>query len=302
MPINAGYEYLNAEKAYLEAQTLDEKIHCLEEMIRTAPKHKGSENLLAGLKTRLKKFLEKKEKGRSVGKSSRKTIKKEGYQCALIGLPNAGKSALLASLTNAQPYISALPFTTQEPEIGTLDYQGVKAQIVDLPAVNGEAFDIGLVNTADCLLLVIEKLEDLPQLEQYLTRAHGTRLIIITKIDLLSEEQRRKLEMTVKSKRLNAILVSITKNENINKVKEQIVKGMYIIRVYTKEPGKPPATLPVVLPEGATVYNVAESILKGFSTKVKESRLTGPSSKFPNQRVGLSHMLKDKDIIEFHTK
>ena len=78
MPINAGYEYLNAEKAYLEAQTLEEKIRRLEEMIRTAPKHKGSENLLAGLKTRLKKFLEKKEKGRSVGKSSRKTIKKEG--------------------------------------------------------------------------------------------------------------------------------------------------------------------------------------------------------------------------------
>jgi len=302
MPINAGYEYLNAEKTYLKAQTLQEKIRCLEEMIRTAPKHKGSENLLAGLKTRLKKFLEKKEKGRSVGKSSRKTIKKEGYQCALIGLPNAGKSALLATLTNAQPYVSPLPFTTQKPELGTLDYQGVKAQIVDLPAVTSETFDIGLVNTADCLILVIEKLEDLPNLEQHLTRAHGTRLIIVTKIDFLSEEQRRKLEMTVKSKRLNAILVSTITNENISQVKEQIVQIMHIIRVYTKEPSKSPATIPVVLPEGATVYNVAESILKGFSTKVKEARLTGPSSKFPNQRVGLSHTLKDKDIIEFHTK
>src|SRR3989344_2674091 len=246
MPINAGYEYLNAEKTYLEAQTLDEKIHCLEEMIRTAPKHKGSENLLAGLKTRLKKFLEKKEKGRSVGKSSRKTIKKEGYQCALIGLPNAGKSALLATLTNAQPYVSPLPFTTQKPELGTLDYQGVKAQIVDLPAVTSETFDIGLVNTADCLLLVIEKLEDLPHLEQHLARAHGTRLIIVTKIDFLSEEQRRKLEMTVKSKRLNAILVSTITNEHISQVKEQIVQIMHIIRVYTKEPSKSPATIPVV--------------------------------------------------------
>ena len=53
MPINAGYEYFNAEKRYLDAQTLDEKITALEEMIKVAPKHKGSENLLAELKTRL---------------------------------------------------------------------------------------------------------------------------------------------------------------------------------------------------------------------------------------------------------
>ncbi len=59
MPINAGYEYFNAEKKYLEAQTLEEKIERLKELIKTAPKHKSSENLLSELKTRLKKFTEK---------------------------------------------------------------------------------------------------------------------------------------------------------------------------------------------------------------------------------------------------
>ena len=61
MPINASHEYLTAEKKYLQAQTLEEKISAIKEMIKTSPKHKGSENLLAELKTRLKKFLEKQE-------------------------------------------------------------------------------------------------------------------------------------------------------------------------------------------------------------------------------------------------
>ena len=56
MPINASYEYFNAEKEYLNAQTDEDKLYWTEEMIKTAPKHKGSENLLAGLRLRLKKL------------------------------------------------------------------------------------------------------------------------------------------------------------------------------------------------------------------------------------------------------
>ncbi|PIZ80854.1 hypothetical protein COY00_00380 [Candidatus Pacearchaeota archaeon CG_4_10_14_0_2_um_filter_35_33] len=77
---------------------------------------------------------------------------------------------------------------------------------------------------------------------------------------------------------------------------------MDVIRVYTKEPGKTSTKLPIVMESGATVKDVAEKILKGFSRQIKEIRLTGPSGKFANQKVGLSHKLKDKDIVEFHTR
>lgn len=299
---NQGPEYFAAEKKYLLAQTPEEQIEWLGEMIRNFKKHKGSEGMLANIKQRLKKLEEKKEKSKKVGKSSYKSIKKEGYQCVLIGLPNAGKSSLLAALTNAQPRISPVPFTTHAPEIGTLDFQGVKAQIVDLPAINADSFDSGLVHTADCLLIVLEKLGDIPRIEPSLSRAHGTRIIVINKSDLLDPEAFRKIHMNIKSKRLNAILVSSLSKEGIPELKEKIVLSMNIIRVYTKEPGKPPATIPVVLPHGSSVREVAEKILKGFSAKVRETRLTGPSSKFANQKVGLSHVLKDRDSVEFHTK
>lgn len=302
MSINASYEYLNAEKVYAQAQTLEQRIAALEEMIRTCPSHKGAENLRAELRSRLKKLLEKKEKSKKTGKSTRATIKKEGFQCVLIGFPNSGKSSLLAALTNAHPPVSLVPFTTTQPELGTLNYQGIKAQLIDLPSIGSDAFDIGIINTADCILLVVISLNEIEKITPLLSRAQGTRLIALNKADMLSEHELRKLHERVKSKKLNAILVSALTGFNISELKEAIVRSMNVIRVYTKEPGKSPSAIPVVLPQNSTVKDVAESILKGFSQRVKETRLTGPSSKFPNQRVGLTHILKDKDIVEFHTK
>ena len=302
MPINAGYEYVNAEKVYLNAKTLEEKIVALEEMIRVAPRHKGAENLLAELKTRLKKFKEKQEKSKKVGKSSIKGIKKEHFQCVLIGLPNSGKSSLLAKLTNASPKITSYPFSTQNAEIGTMDYQGVKAQIIDMPPIGSENFDIGLINNADCILIVIESLSDLEKISPYLAKTKGSQIIILNKSDLLSQEQQRKLEATIKTKKLNAILISTATNYNLENLKFLIFKQMHVIRIYMKEPRKKPSNIPLVLPENSSVKDVAESIRQGFSSQIKEARLTGPSSKFPNQKTGLSHILKDLDIVEFHTR
>jgi len=302
MPINASPEYYKAEKIYLEAKTIEEKIIRLEELIRVAPRHKGSENLLAELKTRLKKLKEKQEKSKKLGKSSRKGIKKEYFQCVLVGLPNSGKSSLLERLTNAKPKISAYPFTTIKPEIGTMDYQGVKAQIIDLPSIGSENLDQGLINNADCLIIVIEFLVDMEKIFPYITKAKGSQIVVVNKIDLFSSEEQRKLEETIKSRKIPAIVISTLTNQNIENLKEKIFNEMHVIRVYTKEPGKPQTKEPIVLKENSTVRNVAESILKGLSNKIKETRLTGPSSKFPNQKVGLSHILKDKDIVEFHTR
>ncbi|MEK6898858.1 MAG: GTPase [Nanoarchaeota archaeon] len=300
MPINAGYEYLNAEKTYLAAQTPEQRITALEDMIRTAPKHKGSENLLAGLKLRLKKFKEKQEKVKKTGKG-KAGLKKEGFQVVLVGMPNSGKSALLNVLTNAKSFVNEHPFTTYAPVVGTMDYDGVKAQIVDIPSIGSASFDIGLVNTADCILEVVDKFEDISKIESMFSRVYGKKIIVYTKVDLLDSGERRKLEEKCKSKRISVVFCSF-KGEGIEEVKKRIFLAMGSIRIYTKEPGKQPSRVPVVLAIGSSVFDVAESIRKGFAGTVSEARVTGPSAAFVNQRVGMKHILKDKDVVEFKTR
>ena len=203
MSTNQGYEYFTAEKNYLEAKTIKDKIFYLEEMIRNFKKHKGSENMLANIKQRLKKLTEKQEKASKKGKSSRKSIRKEGFQIALIGPANSGKSSLIAELTNAKPLITNFPFSTASPEIGTFFHEGIKAQVVDLPSIGSEFFDIGIVNTANLVIIIIENLQDLEKVTPLLSRSPGNRLIAINKADLLSQEQLRKLEETIKAKKIN---------------------------------------------------------------------------------------------------
>ena len=305
MPINPNYEYTNAEEKYLSAKTDEEKILALEEMLKTMPKHKSAESLRKNIRNRYKKLKEKIETKKQTRKSSKKQgIKKAEMQAVLIGLTNSGKSSILASLTNAHPKIESYAYTTKSPILGTLEYKNIKIQLIDLPAVESEYADQGIINTADVLLVIITNPSQLQEIEPFLENATKSRIIILNKSDLFSEQEKRKLSAQLQSKKYNFSLFSCKEEntEDIRKLKEKIWKSFGKIRVYTKEPNKPADKEPIVLPQDSAVKDVAEKILHGFSEKIKETRITGPSSKFPNQKVSLAHILKDKDIVEFHTR
>ncbi len=169
MPINAKPEYFKAEGKYYQAETTAERIKALEEMLSKAPSHKGAEKLRAGIKQKLSKQREllQKEKAKKGGGRAI-SVKKEGAaQIALVSLPNAGKSMLLSKLTNAKVVVADYDFTTRMPQVGIMDYKGVKIQVVEIPAFyKGYAYSelgpsfMAIIRNADLVIALLDSTKD----------------------------------------------------------------------------------------------------------------------------------------------
>jgi len=133
---------------------------------------------------------------------------------AMVGLPNAGKSSLLARISNAKPKIADYPFTTLTPVLGTIDAPDATRQLTaaDVPGlIEGASEGVGLgheflahLERARLLLHVIDASEGDAD-ERWRTieaelSAYGAGLderpqaVVLNKIDLLAEPPRFDVE------------------------------------------------------------------------------------------------------------
>ena len=81
MPINAGFEYQKLEKEYANADSIEDKLKTLQQMLQAAPSHKGAENLRNDIKQRISKYKKILEKEKQSKKSVRGfSIKKKGFR------------------------------------------------------------------------------------------------------------------------------------------------------------------------------------------------------------------------------
>ncbi|MBI4018169.1 MAG: TGS domain-containing protein [Candidatus Aenigmarchaeota archaeon] len=264
MPVNAPAEYFAAENRFQSAKSREERIAALEEMIRLLPKHHGSEQMHAQLKSKLAKLKKEAPAGR---KGARKAgIAKEGEaQVCLIGLTNSGKSALIAALTQARPQVSHHPYTTTRPEVGMLDYRGVKIQLVEIPATFEPEY-LSMVRSSDAVAVVARNPEELKQTEKILADNFV---------------------------RIKSVAVNPWK-ESAAEIKERIWRLLGFIITYSKKTGTPMA-----LPRGATVRDFAERIHKDFVRNFRFARLLRSGMA---KQVGLDYVLEDGDVVDIHTK
>ena len=163
MPANVTYDFIAAKNKYEQAKTDEDRIVYLQEMLSTAPTHKGAENLRKDLSRKLASLKSKIEKQAASTKKSGHTIniKKEGAgQVLVIGLANSGKSTFLAEYTNSKPLIASYPYSTVKPEIGVIDYTGAKIQLIEMPSFldNHELTPqiFSMIRVADLLILLIK--------------------------------------------------------------------------------------------------------------------------------------------------
>ena len=162
MPANLSPDYKKAEVAFRAARDDKDRLDCLKEMLRTIPKHKGTEHLQADIKSRIKQLTEDLSGPKKGGSRSGPvhSVRPDGAaQIALIGPPNSGKSSLHIALTGSRADVGPYPRTTHEPMPGMLPYQDVLFQLVDLPPISEDFMDSWFVNAlqpADAALLVVD--------------------------------------------------------------------------------------------------------------------------------------------------
>lgn len=319
MPANLPPQYFDVEKKYREAKDLREKLVYLQELMAIIPKHKGTEKLQADLKrkiSKLKDTISSQKKSGGTGGSWYQVEKQGAGQIVLAGLPNSGKSSLLNTLTHAHVDVALYPFTTTLPQVGMMEHEDIKIQIVDTPPLYDDAppWLFGLYRNGDMLLIVLDAQNDMANDFESVRNALNARNIFIKNNELgdakktivLINKSDVERNIEVKSfleKYRNEFVIltaSSETNEGMQQLRKQIYDALGIIRVYTKKIGHPISKNdPVVLKQGTTVIEAAEHIHKDFRKNLKFARLWSESD-YQGQRVEKNHVLGEGDVIEFH--
>jgi ribosome-interacting GTPase 1 len=326
MPANLTPEYKRAEERHRTAKSPEERLEALEEMLRVVPKHKGTDGLQADLKARISKL--RKQPASKTGKSTfSHMVEREGAgQVVLVGPPNAGKSALVAALTRARPEVADYPFTTREATPGMMRFERIAIQLLDLPALSHqhvEPWVFDLVRLADLCWIVVDgrwPIEGLDETLAILAARHiGLRpagddlsvrdlervvrpaLLVVTGFDRPDVGESLDTLDELLGHRWPISAVSTITRVGLDALPARTFDALAIIRVYTKQPGKPadPNGTPFTLPRGATVEDLAVRIHKDLLANMTFARAWG-ANVFDGQTVHRDHVLSDGDIIEVH--
>jgi len=160
----------------------------------------------------------------------------------LVGFPNAGKSTLLSVVTDAKPKIADYEFTTLKPNLGIVKYRDFRTFVMaDIPGIiEGASEGKGLghyflrhIERNSTLLFTIPSDSDdiiesynilLKELKKYNSEMlDKSRLVAITKCDLLDDELIAEIELEIKSKiKEDYIFISSISNIGLVELKDKV--------------------------------------------------------------------------------
>ena len=161
----------------------------------------------------------------------------------IIGLPNAGKSSLLAALTNANPKIANYKFTTLNPNLGVTKYNNKEITLADIPGlVEGAHKGTGLgikflrhIERCKSLLHLIDITSDdliksykqiKNELRKYSIKlSKKNELVVLNKIDLVDDNKELKKIIKDFSKNIKSEVFTIStfKKDSISKIKSKLL-------------------------------------------------------------------------------
>ncbi len=160
----------------------------------------------------------------------------------IIGLPNAGKSSLLASMTSANPKIANYKFTTINPNLGVASYDDKEVTLADIPGlIEGAHTGTGLgikflkhIERCKTLLHLIDITEDdlfisYNQVRKELSKyskdlVKKKEIVVLNKTDLIDEEEKKEKIKKLKNKlKKNIFLMSTMDKKSVSDIKSKLV-------------------------------------------------------------------------------
>jgi ribosome-interacting GTPase 1 len=286
-----------------------------------------------------KKELDQERKSPKKTGVSYKIPRQGAGQYVILGAPNVGKSRLLTRLTRATPEVAPYPFTTHEPHAGMMDWEDVHVQLIDSPPITEdylEGYVPGMIQAADAVILMVDLGDDdgpfaaetvIERLAKtkttlvngelsgvsgetsndagaaLLTTQHSPvtkTMLVANKSDSPGASDRLEVVREMFESRFPIHVISAEHGTGLEELRDVIYRFLNVIRVYTKQPGKPAdLTSPFTCPAGSTLVDLAGLVHRDFTTNLKSARIWG-TGVYDGQSVKRDHVLHDKDIVELH--
>ena len=160
----------------------------------------------------------------------------------IVGLPNAGKSSLLAAITNANPKIANYQFTTLNPNLGVASYDDKEITIADIPGlVEGAHKGTGLgiqflkhIERCKSLLHMIDVTNDdlkksykqiKNELKKYSAKLSKKKeLVVLNKVDLIDNNEVKKIiKEFSKNTKSEVITLSTLEKKSVSQIKAKLI-------------------------------------------------------------------------------
>ena len=233
----------------------------------------------------------------------------------LVGLPNAGKSSLLARLTRARPRVADYPFTTLEPVLGVLEDEQRQLVVADIPGlIEGAHKGAGLgdeflahVERTRVLVHVLElaPVDGSDPVANHATveaelAGHGAglellpRLLCLSKADLVPEEEAEAAVAAWRKRLGEAALDVVLTSAATGRGLEELASA--ILRAVPPEPAPEPPELRSDIPAAHRVYRPQPG--EAFSVEATGEgafRVTGPRV----ERLLARHDLDNPDALRY---
>jgi ribosome-interacting GTPase 1 len=144
-------------------------------------------------------------------------------------------------------------------------------------------------------------LEDIEDMILETNLIYKPAIVMANKADLVGASRSSEELLDLVDSRTQVLVVSCHTGVGLSELGKRLFEALDLVRVYTKEPNAThPSPEPFIIKKGTTVGELSRQIHSVLFRQFKYARVWGKSVSYDGERVGIGHILSDRDIVQIH--